>query len=44
MWETMVEAKEVTGLIQGQQMEHVATVIPGVKRDSSSPLGHLQEL
>ena len=27
-------AKEVTGLMHGQQMEHVATVVPSVKRDT----------
>ena len=32
--ETVVEAEEVASLIQGQQMEHVATVVPSVKRDS----------
>ena len=37
----MVEAEKVAGLIQGQQMEHVATVVPSVKRDSVLPVGKL---
>ena len=40
----MVEAKEVTGLIQGQQMEHLATVVPSVKRDSVLPMGKLARI
>ena len=39
--EPMVEAKEVTGLIQGQQMEHVATVVPSVKGHNVLPMGKL---
>ena len=41
MGEIMVEAKEVTGLIWGQQMEHVASVVPNLKRDSILPMGKL---
>ena len=39
MGETVEEAKEVTGLTQGQQMEHAANVVPSVKRDSILPTG-----
>ena len=41
--ETIVEA-EVTGLIQGQQIEHVATVLPSVKRYSVHPMGKLARM
>ena len=37
----MVEAEEVIGLIEGQQMEHAATVVPNVKRDSFLYMGKL---
>ena len=38
---TVVEADEATGLISGQQMEHVATVVPSVKTDSVLLMGKL---
>ena len=42
--ETVVEAKEVTGVIQGPQMEHVATVVPSAKRYSVLPMGKLPRI
>ena len=44
MGEIMVEDKEVAGLIQGQQLEHVATVVPSVKRDSVLPMGKISRI
>ena len=35
----MVDAKEVIGLIQGQQKEHAATAVLSVKRDSVLLMG-----
>ena len=34
MGETVVDAEEIAGLTQGQQMEHAATMVPSVKRDN----------
>ena len=42
--ETLVEAEEVTGFIQGQQMEHEGTVVPSVKRDHVLPMGKLARI
>ena len=44
MGETILEAEEVTGLIQGQQMEHAATVVTSVKRDNVLPTGKLTRI
>ena len=44
MGEIMVEDKEVAGLIQGQQLEHVSTVVPRVKRTVSCLWENFQEL
>ena len=40
----MVDAEDVTGLIQGQQMEHAATVVPSVKRSSVLPIGNCAKI
>ena len=40
----MVEARKVAGLIQGQQTEHVTTVVPSVKRDSVLPIRKLARI
>ena len=42
--ETKAEAGEVADLIQGQQMEHAATVVLSVKRDSVLPMGKLARI
>ena len=44
MGETMVDAKIVTGLIQGQQMENVFSVVPSVKWTVSCLWENLREL
>ena len=44
MWESMVEAEEIAGFIQGQQIEHAATVVPSVKREGVLPMGKLARI
>ena len=36
--ETVVQVEEATGLAQGQQIKHVATVLPSVKGNSVLPM------
>ena len=43
-WGKPWQRQEVTGLIQCQQMEHAATMVPSVKRDSILPMGKLARI